>query len=106
YVIVLYLLDIKRCYMFHMKKHSIRKTQTNPLRENFRLARQIFGGTLPIRVAKSLESLSTDFRFSFAKGELQLINGSWYVTHIGLLRLARRKKCGGIHVEVVDSLCD
>jgi hypothetical protein len=28
------------------------------------------------------------------------------VTHTGLLRLARRKKCRGIDVEAVDSLCD
>jgi hypothetical protein len=28
------------------------------------------------------------------------------VTHTGLVRLARRKRCRGIHVEAVDSLCD
>jgi hypothetical protein len=39
-------------------------------------------------------------------GELQIINGNWYITHTGLLRLARRKRCRGIHVEAVDSLCD
>jgi hypothetical protein len=39
-------------------------------------------------------------------GDLQVINGHWYVTHTGLLRLARRKRCSGIHVEAVDSLCD
>ena len=36
---------------------------------------------------------------------IQLEN-SWYVTHTGLLRLSRRKRCRGIHVEAVDSLCD
>jgi hypothetical protein len=50
--------------------------------------------------------LSNDFIFSLSNGEIQLINGSWYVTHTGLVRLARRKKCRGIHVEAVDSLCD
>jgi hypothetical protein len=39
-------------------------------------------------------------------GEQQIINSNWYVTHTGLLRLARRKRCRGIHVEAVDSLCD
>jgi hypothetical protein len=78
----------------------------HPMRENLRLARQLLGGTLPTRVARSLETLSHDFHFSLSNGELQFINGSWYVTHTGLLRLARRKKCRGIHVEVVDSLCD
>ncbi|MGB2834617.1 MAG: hypothetical protein WBC30_03230 [Candidatus Sulfotelmatobacter sp.] len=41
-----------------------------------------------------------------SNGELQFIGSCWYVTHTGLLRLARRKKCCGIHVEAVDSLCD
>ena len=36
---------------------------------------------------------------------IQLENG-WFVTHTGLVRLARRKRCRGIHVEAVDSLCD
>jgi hypothetical protein len=76
------------------------------LRENLRLARQLLGGTLPTRVARSLENLSQDFDFSLSHGELQFINNSWYVTHTGLLRLARRKKCRGIIVEAVDSLCD
>ena len=83
------------------------KPQTNHLlRENLRLARQLFGGTVPSKVAKSLETLSKDFRFALGKGELQFIDGCCYVTHTGLLRLARRKKCKGINVEAVDSLCD
>jgi hypothetical protein len=77
-----------------------------PLRENLRLARQLLGSALPSRVVKSLETLSKDFHFSLSNGELQFINSCWYVTHTGLLRLARRKKCRGIHVEAVDSLCD
>ena len=50
--------------------------------------------------------MTQDFSFSISAGELQIINGSWYVTHTGLLRLARRKHCRGIHVEAVESLCD
>ena len=89
------------------RERSSPKPQTNHLlRENLRLARQLFGGTVPSKVAKSLETLSKDFRFSLGKGELQFIDGCCYVTHTGLLRLARRKKCKGINVEAVDSLCD
>ena len=89
------------------QKHPSRKPhKSHPLRENLRLARQQLGGTLSRRVIKSLETLSKDFNFSLGKGELQFIDGSCYVTHTGLLRLARRKKCNGIHVEAVDSLCD
>ena len=89
------------------QEHSPRKLQrSNPLRENLRLARQLLGGTLPVRAAKLLQTLSKDFNFSLSNGELQFINSCWYVTHTGLLRLARRKRCSGIHVEAVDSLCD
>jgi hypothetical protein len=79
---------------------------TNPLRENLRLARLLLGSPLPDRIAKSLEALSKDFDFSLGKGELQFINSCWYVTHTGLIGLARRKRCTGIHVEAVASLCD
>jgi hypothetical protein len=89
------------------QKHSVRKPQmSDRLRENLRLARQLLGGNLPTRVVKALESLSKDFNFSLSNGELQFIGSCWYVTHTGLLRLARRKKCRGIHVEAVDSLCN
>ena len=88
------------------KKSGRKAITSNPLRENLRLARLKFAGTLPTRVAKSLKTLSKDFNFSLSGGELQFINSCWYVTHTGLVRLARRKKCTGINVEAVDSLCD
>jgi hypothetical protein len=92
-------------------KHPLHKSDTRLvpnfkklLRENVRLAK----GTAPFssRAIDLLASITKDFRFSFKAGELQIINGNWYVTHTGLLRLARRKRCRGIHVEAVDSLCD
>ncbi len=92
-------------------KLPTRRSNTRPvpnfkrlLRENVRLAR----GTVPFssRAIDLLASITRDFQFSFKAGELQIVNGNWYVTHTGLLRLARRKKCCGIHVEAVDSLCD
>ena len=78
----------------------------NLLRENLRFARQLLGRKLSARAVESIQTLSNDFRFSLRSGELQVIDNSWYVTHTGLLRLARRRKCRGIHVESVDSLCD
>ena len=74
------------------------------LRENIRLARKT--AVFSSRAIDLLASITREFEFSFKAGELQIINGSWYVTHTGLLRLARRKRCRGIHVEAVDSLCD
>src|SRR6516164_1339142 len=76
------------------------------LQANLRCAKQVFGASLAPRLSKQLKSLTRDFSFSVDAGELQIINGGWYVTHTGLVRLARRKHCRGIHVEAVDSLCD
>src|SRR5580704_12026778 len=80
------------------------RTLKKLLRENVRLA----GGAARFssRAIDLLTSITKDFGFSFKAGELQIIDGNWYVTHTGLLRLARRKKCRGIHVEAVESMCD
>ncbi len=39
-------------------------------------------------------------------GDLLLLDGRWYVTHTGLLRLAYRLDCIGISVEAVSQLSD
>src|ERR1035438_8067345 len=55
---------------------------------------------------QALKALTRQFSFSFPSGDMILLENSWFVTHTGLIRLARRKRCRGIHVEAVDSLCD
>jgi hypothetical protein len=71
--------------------------------ENVRLAKLGWGENL---ITPLLKTLTTDFQLSVKNGDLQVLGGHWYVTHTGLLRLARRKRCCGIHVEAVDSLSD
>jgi hypothetical protein len=41
-----------------------------------------------------------------ASGDLLYLNSAWYVTHAGLLRIARRKRCSGIHVALLPKICD
>ena len=55
---------------------------------------------------ESLESLCTDYRFSVAAGDLLLLEGRWYVTHSGLMKLSRRNNCSGICVQPVRQFCD
>ena len=86
--------------------HLPKKTSTPLLKSNLRAAKWIYRATPPPQVQQQLKTLTDDFGFSVAHGELQIINSSWYVTHTGLVRLARRKHCRGIHVEAVESLCD
>ena len=73
---------------------------------NRRLARMRWGPAINHDLLETLKSFSKEFCFSISSGDLQLLNERWYVTHTGLLGLARRKRCCGIHVEAVDSLCD
>ena len=76
------------------------------LRANTTAARKALGSPLPEPIRRGLENLTRDFDLSIARGDIQIIDGRWYVTHTGLVRLARRKKCTGIHVEAVPALCD
>ena len=39
-------------------------------------------------------------------GELCLLDGRWYVTHAGLLRVAECRGCSGIRSTIEKSLCD
>src|SRR2546425_3614651 len=53
-----------------------------------------------------LKELTTDHLLCVALGDLILLEGCWYVTHAGLLRLARSKRCTGIRVQPVRDFCD
>lgn len=53
-----------------------------------------------------LKSLCRRFDFSVPAGDLTLIDGKWYVTHVGLLRLASRRKCLGIWARPVKCFCN
>src|SRR5215471_8699580 len=46
------------------------------------------------------------FGFSIAMGDLILLGHGWYVTHTGLIRIARYNRCAGIHVRPVPEFSD
>jgi hypothetical protein len=74
-------------------------------RENARSARHAWG-TLDREPLRQLRSLTVKYRLSVSSGDLQLLNGRWYVTHTGLLGIAQRRKCAGINAVIVRSLCN
>jgi len=74
-------------------------------REDLSLARLIWG-TLEKPLLKSLLDLERRQHLSVAAGDLTLIGRKWYVTHSGLLRIAIRKHCQGMRVQIVKELCD
>jgi hypothetical protein len=48
----------------------------------------------------------TKYHLSAESGDLVLLEGRWYITHSGLLRVSRQSHCAGIHVESVPQLSD
>jgi hypothetical protein len=76
------------------------------IRANLKQARLHWSSFLTPYVIQMLKSYTKEFHFSIAVGDLVLLDRRWYVTHTGLLGLARRKRCSGIHVEAIASLCD
>ena len=81
------------------------KRQNPATRKSVRMARKIWRN-LPREALLRLREITVQNDFSVGAGDLTYLNHGWYVTHTGLIRLARRKKCGGIHVEAVPGLCD
>ena len=74
-------------------------------RLNKRLAQQLWGRLSPTLLA-SLQALTSTYGLSVGRGDINCLDGAWYVTHAGLLRLSSRRGCAGIHVEIVPAFCD
>jgi hypothetical protein len=72
---------------------------------NGRIARRLWG-KLSKTATQSLDQLTRRYGVSVAEGDLSLIDGKWYVTHAGLLRLAARRRCVAIDVRPVRHFCD
>jgi hypothetical protein len=72
---------------------------------NRRIAKSRWG-TLSQAHLSTLAELTKQFEFSLAMGDVLLLKGRWYVTHTGLIRLARHSRCAGIHVRPVPEFSD
>jgi hypothetical protein len=75
-------------------------------RKNVKLAKGKWAGELNSHQLQVLRSLTENYGFAVALSDLLLLDGGWYVTHAGLLRLAARSRCNSIRVEQVRHFCD
>jgi hypothetical protein len=73
---------------------------------NIRLARRWVTSELGTVAIERLRDLTKTFGFSLSLGDIQYMDGGWYITHAGLLRLSRRRRCAGIRVQQVRQLSD
>jgi len=72
---------------------------------NARRARSIWGN-LPSTALDGLRQLTHKLGLSVAAGDLQFLDGRWYVTHSALLRIAERRRCSGIKTAIQNGLSD
>jgi len=86
-----------------ISSHRARKLAL--LRSNLASARRTWGA-LAQGLLHALKELTAEHLLSVRSGDLLLLEGRWYVTHTGLLRLARRSHCAGMSVEAVPELSD
>jgi hypothetical protein len=85
---------------------KLRSKGGQQFRTNLQLARRLWPNQINILQIHSLKTLSLDHGLSIASGDIQNLDGRWYVTHAGLLRLAERRRCAGIRVDQVYRFCD
>jgi hypothetical protein len=71
---------------------------------NIRFARRNW--EISLEQVATLKCLTEDLQLSVAVGDLMLLDNKWYVTHAGLLRVARRSQCSGIRVQPMREFCD
>src|ERR1700734_3631861 len=81
------------------------KKGPNVAKANIELAQNTWGD-VPKAAISSLRTLSEEFSLSVADGDLQLLDGRWYVTHSGLLRIAKRNRCSGMRTAIDRGLSD
>ena len=75
-------------------------------RTNAKFARSRWKCDLNQIALKLLKVLTNQYQFSIAEGDLIWLDRGWYVTHTGLIRLASRNRCAGIHTKPVRDFCD
>src|SRR5208283_3325507 len=77
----------------------------NGLQQELKVAKARWGAIgKPLR--EGLVGILKQHRLSIVQGDLLLLDGRWYVTHSGLLKIAFRKHCHGMQVHPVKEFCD
>ncbi|MGB9443655.1 MAG: hypothetical protein WBR26_01540 [Candidatus Acidiferrum sp.] len=75
------------------------------VRQNLRVVKQLHPTLSKIELM-SLSDLTRALHLSVRQGEISYINGKWYVTHAGLLRVALRHRCCGIRTVLQEPQSD
>src|ERR1035437_51125 len=93
------------CFAVHIGRGQNMRKSSVTWHANARFARSIWG-RLPSSAIGALKQLTQRFALSVVEGDLLLLDGRWYVTHAGLLRIAQRNRCSGMRTAVDKGLSD
>ena len=88
-----------------MQSTKVTKSSSNHELEELTLAESLWG-PLSEPSSTSLRSLVSSHHLSVRLGHLLFLNQTWYVTHSGLLNLAKRRRCFGIRVIPAPEFCN
>src|SRR5437763_2679581 len=80
------------------------KRKNAAVQTSIRVARKIWID-LSRQALIRLTEIADRYKFSVGAGDLIYLDNRWYVTHTGLLGLALRHRCAGIHVQPVARFC-
>ena len=85
--------------------HSIVVRTKSEVSKQVGIARRLWA-QLSVAALQQLRALLMQHRLSVSSGDIIHLNGGWYVTHAGLLRLAQHRRCAGIEVVPSTELSD
>ena len=74
--------------------------------QNVRLAKRSWPGRLTTGALETLRKLTSDLGLCLTLGDLIYLDSGWYITHVGLLRIAHRNGCSDMQVRAVREFCE
>ena len=75
----------------------------NLIRDNVRAVKELYPQVTNSQMLV-LRDMTRTLRLSVRVGDLLMLDGRWYVSHSGLLRVAQRRKCSSINTELVENV--
>jgi len=84
----------------------VQETKNVLSHRNCQLARKRWNLEAKNPLLAALKQLSEELELSVLAGEVILLQTNWYVTHAGLLRIAKRNRCSGMRVQFIPELSD
>ena len=82
---------------------AIIRPKAKLIRENLRAVKELYPDATDSQLLV-LRELGRTLGLSVRNGDLLMLGSRWYVTHSGLLRVAQRRRCSRISIELVEGV--